>query len=97
MGAEIKNTRDSREQCGEFVMHGRREARLCGVTEVVNFDDTGVHLKSVDGELYIEGEELKIGTLDTESGVVSLCGKINAIYYATDSDRKKGFWSRLVR
>ncbi len=89
---------DIRGVQGEMMMKGREELILCGVTEVLEFDEMRVHLKSVDGELCIDGEGLKIGTLDTESGKVSLCGRVNGIYYATDPEnRKKGIWGRIMR
>lgn len=76
----------------------RREARILGVCEVVSFDEEGVRLNTVDGELFIEGEGIKIGTLDTDGGVVSLSGKINGFYYSEDrKNEKKGFFSRLSR
>ena len=83
---------------GEIALIGRGEMRISGVEEVVNFDDEGVRLKSVDGELYIEGKDIKIGTLDTERGMLSLTGRINGIYYANDPDKqKKGFFGRVMR
>ena len=83
---------------GEIALIGRGEMRISGVEEVVNFDDEGVRLKSVDGELYIEGKNIKIGTLDTERGMLSLTGRINGMYYANDPDKqKKGFFGRVMR
>lgn len=92
-------TVESREKArGEIALVGRGEMRISGVEEVVNFDEESVRLKSVDGELYIEGSDIKIGTLDTERGTVSLTGRINGIYYATDPEKqKKGFWGRVMR
>ncbi len=98
MAGDIKGTRDVGEKKGELMLHGRAELCVSGIFEVINFDEQSVRLKSVDGELCIEGEELKIGALDTDKGTVSMCGRINGIYYATDpEERKKGFWGRLVR
>ena len=83
---------------GELVLSGRSEMRISGVEEVLNFDEESVRLKSIDGDLYIEGADIKIGTLDTERGVVNLTGRINGIYYATDPEKqKKGFWGKVMR
>ena len=83
---------------GELILSGRSEMRISGVEEVLNFDEESVRLKSVDGELCIEGSDIKIGALDTERGVVSLSGRINGIYYATDpAKQKKGFWGKVMR
>ena len=82
----------------EIVLVKRSEMSVSGVCEVISFDEESVRLKSVEGELFIEGSDVKIGVLDTERGVVTLSGKINGFYY-TDEDKgeKKGFFSRLSR
>ena len=86
------------ENKSEIVLRGRREMSIGGVEEVINFDEEGVRLKSVDGELFVEGSDIKIGVLDTDRGVVTLSGKIDGLYYSRESDReKKGFLGRLMR
>ena len=86
------------ETKSEISLKGRREMSISGVEEMLEFDETCVRMRSTDGELIVEGSEIKIGTLDTDVGRVSLCGKINGIYYATDSEKeKKGFLGRLMR
>lgn len=75
----------------------RKEMVVSGVCEVISFDEEGVRLMSVEGEIYIEGEDIKIGVLDTDKGIVTLTGKINGFYYVNDDKGvKRGFFSRLV-
>lgn len=82
----------------EIILKGRQEMSISGVEEVVNFDEESVRLKTVNGELFIEGNGIKIGTLDTDRGVVSLSGKIDGAYYSgEDEKQKRGFFGRLVR
>ena len=82
----------------EISLKGRREMTICGVEEVVEFDEESVRLKSVDGELFVEGNDIKIGALDTDRGIVELSGRINGVYYTAEPDReKKGFFGRLMR
>ena len=91
VGADIKGK-------GEIVMHSRSDLNVEGVGEVLSFDEQSVCLNSVDGKMMIEGEGIKIDTLDTDRGVVRLSGRINAIYYESDPDKsKRGFWGRLTR
>ena len=74
----------------------RRELRITGVEEVVSFDESGAELKCENGRLFVEGEEIRISNLSTESGEVNITGKINAISYADDTDKKRrGFMGRL--
>ena len=80
----------------EIKLLGRTEMSVSGVEEVLSFDEDSVHLKSCEGELFIEGSDIKIGTLDTQNGTVALRGRISAIYYASEGNEKKGFFSRLI-
>ena len=82
----------------EIILRSRASLCIDGVEEVVSFDDEGVRLKSVDGELFIEGRELKMLTLETQNGRVELTGRINGIYYAGDPDKqRRGLFSRAAR
>lgn len=80
----------------QIILIKRAEMSVSGVCEVISFDEENVRLKSAEGELFIEGSEIKIGALDTEKGVVTLSGKINGFYYEDeDKGERKGFFSRL--
>jgi sporulation protein YabP len=71
-------------------LEGRSVMAIEGVVEVESFDEFSVILHTDCGELNIEGKELKIGVLDTEHGVVSLCGRVDAVYYNDQRDKKRG-------
>ncbi len=76
----------------------RKEMSISGVEEVISFDEESVRLMSIEGEIYIEGEDIKIGVLDTDRGLVTLSGKINGFYYVSeDKGTKKRFFSRFTR
>lgn len=81
-GTQNKNHRLSLEK--------RAHMDIGGVCEVLSFDDTSVLLKTDCGEMSVEGEGLKIGVLDTDKGVVALDGKIDAIYYLSVAETKRG-------
>ena len=66
----------------------RKEMKLCGVKEVLSFDESGVHLLTDGGELIVEGRCIRIGTLDTDHGVLGLSGEIDAMYYVAGSEKK---------
>lgn len=81
----------------EICLSARQDMSIHGVEEVISFDEESVRLKTADGELYIDGNDIKIGVLDTDRGIVTLCGRINAVYFATDTEKqKKGFFGRLM-
>lgn len=81
----------------DILIKSRENVEISGVESVISFDDESVCLESIMGELLIEGEELNVGTLDTDRGIVKLTGKINGIYYNTSSQKtQKGLWGRII-
>ena len=80
----------------DITVKNRTKMNISGVTEVISFDETAVDLRTVCGELCVEGEGLHIGVLDTERGIVTLEGSsIDGIYYLRpDSGERKGIFGR---
>lgn len=88
----------SEKETHEIRVGMRKEMSITGVKEVISFDETSVSLKSLCGEMTVEGNDLKVGVLDTDKGVVTLEGRIDTIYYSSDTtEEKHGFFSKLFR
>ena len=82
----------------EICIKKRNFMSVSGVDEVLSFDENSVTLVSVEGEIVIEGENIKIGALDTDRGVVTLSGKIDGFFYVSDDkNQKRGFFSRFSK
>ena len=76
----------------------REHAEISGVTEVNSFDEECVVLSKVCGELTVEGDGLRVGTLDMTRGILVIDGKISGFYYTeTNQTGKKGFFSGIRR
>ena len=76
----------------------RNNMSVSGVSDVLSFDENSVTLVSIEGELVIEGENIKIGALDTDRGVVTLSGKIDGFFYVNDEkNEKRGFFARFSK
>lgn len=74
----------------------RKSLEISGVREVVSFDDGEAVIITEDGELCIEGNGIRISELDSESGKVSVSGRIDAmIYSAEPSEKKRGLRRKL--
>ena len=71
-----------------LTLNERKELNLCGVDDVINFDDRLVELSTTLGMMTIEGEDIHIAKLDIVKKELMLCGKISGIYY-TDKSAKK--------
>ena len=76
----------------------RRHMEISGVQDVVSFDELGIILKTICGELTVEGKDIKVGVLDTDRGIVTIDGKIDSIFYGDlDEDKKRGFFGKLLK
>ena len=78
----------------DCVIKGRKHANITGVKEVVSFDASGVVLITSCGELTLEGNDIKVGTLDTDRGIVAVDGEICAVYYYENKKGRKAFGGR---
>lgn len=76
----------------------RREITITGVREVVSFDEAGVLLLTSCGHLTIEGEDLRVTTLNTQDGVVAVTGRLNGLLYENEAPSEgQGKRSRFGR
>ena len=72
----------------------RRCLTVTGVTEVVSFDETAAVLQTEQGQLQIQGQELKLKTLFPEGGTLEVLGTVTALFY--EAGREGRFWHRLL-
>ena len=78
-----------------FYSENRDGIKIRGVSEVLSFDDGGVALETQLGNMAVEGEGLRVTTLNTDEGVVEITGKINGVYYYdARPTAKRGLFSR---
>jgi sporulation protein YabP len=84
---------------GEFYIKTSPSRGDGGVREVVSFDSSNVTLTTDGGEMSIDGEGLRVGVLDIDTGRVSLSGKINAVYYFDNPSEPSshGFFGKLFK
>lgn len=79
-----------------LTLTSRKELKITGVRQILNFDDTNVAFNTSDGELDIDGETLNIDSLDLEKGVASVTGNITGMNYVSDHPvKKRKFWGGI--
>ncbi|MBQ9517513.1 MAG: sporulation protein YabP [Eubacterium sp.] len=83
----------SRKKHTLFVAN-RESAEISGVTDVDSFNEEEIRAQSDFGELIIKGEALQVESLDIETGVLNISGKITAAVY-TDKKPAKSLFGRL--
>lgn len=78
-----------------FSSKTRNGIDICGVLDVVSFDEGGVVMETVCGSLAVEGEGLHVTVLNLADGRVSVDGKINGVYYFDNSPQvKRGLFGK---
>ena len=63
----------------------RQSMSLTGVSDVKEFSDNKISLKTELGGLLIRGKKLNMSHLDTDTGVLSVSGEIDMIKYTSSS------------
>ena len=71
----------------------RSKLTMTGVSEVVRFEETVVVLRTSQGILMVQGQDLKLKTLSLDGGQVAIDGQITALSY--EEPRLSG-WRRLL-
>lgn len=82
-----------------LTLENRRHLTLSGVLDVENYAQDALTVILTDGQLYIEGEGLRIVSLCTEKNTLLLDGRITALVYndaaGAPQREKGGLFSRL--
>lgn len=68
-----------------LVAQDRCDVTVRGVSEVLSFDETLVRLVTVCGVLNLEGEGMRVRTLDLDAGIVAVTGRLNGVLYEDTS------------
>jgi len=87
-----KNDAGAREQ--SVFLKDRQELKLSAVDEIISFDENTVILGISGHVLTVEGEDLHILNMSTESGEVDISGRVNGLYYTDRLIKKGGFFKR---
>ena len=69
----------------------RKKLNLTGAREVIHFDEELVELDTVQGNLVIQGSELRLKCLSLEDGNLVIQGHISGILY-DEPKQKRGFF-----
>ena len=85
---------DEQNRVQNIIVENRKRMTVSGVREVDGFDESYVQMHTVQGELVIRGEGLRVDQLSVETGELLLTGKIDELSYG-ETREERGFFSRL--
>jgi len=66
-----------------------------GIVDIVAFDENGIALSTDSGRVIVEGENLKIESLDKNGGNILITGNITGFFRSESQAGKKGFFGRI--
>jgi len=80
----------------EISISDRERLTVTGVLDVTSFDECSILIKTCFGMLAVDGEELRIASLSTDTGELYIEGHIGGVvYFEESSDKKrKGIFKR---
>lgn len=73
----------------------RAKMSLSGISDVSEFSDTRVVLKTSMGGLCIKGKKLTINQLNTDTGTLDVAGEVQSVNYT--SSGSDGFFAGLFK
>jgi sporulation protein YabP len=89
---------ETTENKASLMLYQRKLMQLCGIEDVVSFDELNIYLVTEYGNLLIEGTDLHITALDVASGNMTVEGMIRSMIYNDKETKKKdGFVSRMMK
>lgn len=96
---------DKVNELGSSFSHGitiaeRKSIIVSGVKKIESFDNEEFLMETTLGYLVIKGSELEIIKLDTYQGNVSIKGKVDALIYLDNNqkkDKESSFISKLFK
>ncbi len=89
-GTQGQNSIGNEKKAHRIQCEARASMRLCGICDVKSFDPKSVLLTSTEGDMVIEGEDLRITVWNTEAGNMELTGRIDGLYYYESHPNDQG-------
>ena len=79
-----------------ILIQNRETAEITGILDVESYQEMGILLNSAQGEIAIDGSELKIESFSVESGRICITGRISGLYYNNQEKKRGGLFSRPI-
>lgn len=82
------------EKSADIFIKERSELSMSAVSEVLEFDSDFIAVMTPHGKVEIEGKDMKILNMSSDTGDLTVLGTVNGVYYSAKPEGKKGIFSR---
>ena len=93
----LENKSGALRSVHELILISRERLSIKGIKEILNFDENEVCVKTVCGDLIIDGNNIHINILNISEGELEITGKINGINYSEEQEEKKSILSKIFK
>lgn len=80
-----------------LILEKRKKLSVSGVLEVESFEEQRAVLQTNMGQLVLQGNRLKMGSFNLQTGELAVTGELNAFIYTNDTAGHESFWRRIFK
>lgn len=80
-----------------ITLKDRSNLVISGVEHIYSFSDKKVEVRTVSGDMVIEGENLDMSKLSIDDKIISITGTINSMIYSKAKKPQESFIKRLFK
>ena len=80
-----------------LVLQNRASLSVTGVSEVCGFDENGMSMVTVQGDLLVKGKSLRITRLSLDVGEVDIEGTVDHLEYTKLRRNRESFLTRIFK
>lgn len=78
----------------DIIVKERQGLSMTAVSEVLSFDSDFITVMTTLGKVEIEGEDLKILAMSSDTGTLNVVGRVDGVYYPKKPKVKSAIFSR---
>jgi len=78
-------------------LKNRNDLVVSGVEHIYSFNDKKVQIRTIEGDMVIEGEGLDMSNLNLEENLIAVSGTINSIVYTKPKQTAENIFKKVFK
>lgn len=80
-----------------LMLESRNKLSFSGVTQIGAFDEEMLTVYTDYGEITVNGENIQVSVMNTETGEVCAQGKIDSVKYSDKYSKRTSFFAKVLK